>query len=228
MNLIPIVALAFIALFVYAVVREARKQRRAARVLLEQFATARHWRFLEEDDGTAQELASGMEAIGVFRSPSLGARIPSNVVVGEVAEGRVCLFQHSLRVHEGYAFQWNVCLVQTQRPLCDSLVLRFLRGSPAPPNPLYAGDEIPPDPKWEQQLVAHGSDPDTAARLLPAELLAELVERADRLPWRVDLQIRGDRIAAYPAERNADLESPEQLVALFDFTRSAAHRLSSA
>jgi hypothetical protein len=76
-------------------------------------------------------------------------------------------------------------------------------------------------------VVALGSDADRAARLLSAETLAKLVEGADRLPWRIDLQVRGNRVAVYLAERNADLESPEQLAQLLDFTRYAVRRLSS-
>jgi hypothetical protein len=225
--MIPIIAVLFITLFAFAVVREARKQRSGARDLFEQFANARGWQFLEADDGTVQELASGMEAIGVFHSPSLGSRIPSNVSLGRVAEGRSCLFQHSLRVDEGRSFEWHVCLIETDRPLCDSLVLRFLRGSAAPSNPFYSNDEIVLDPKWECHVVALGSDADRAAQLLRAETLAKLVEGADRLPWRVDLQVRGDRVAVYLSERNADPESPEDLARLLDFTRYAVRCLSS-
>jgi hypothetical protein len=228
MNAIPIVAVVFIALFVFALVREARKQRSGARDLFEQFAKARGWQFLEVDDGTVQEFASGMEAIGVFHSPSLGSRIPSNVILGRVAEGRGCLFQHSLRVDEGRSFEWHVCLIEAERHLCDSLVLRFLHGRAAPSNPFYSNDEIPLDPKWECHVVALGSDADRAAQLLRAETLAKLVEGADRLPWRVDLQVRGDRVAVYLAERNADPESPEDLARLLDFTRYAVRCLSSS
>lgn len=227
MNWIPIIAIAFIALFVFALVREARKQRSGASDLFEQFAVARGWRFLEADDGTVEELAAGMEAIGVFDSPSLGRQIPSNVVMGHVTEGRVCLFQHSLRLYEGYAFQWHVCLIQAEEPVADSLVLRFLQGGTARPNPLYANDEIPLEPKWEHGVAAHASDPDHAVRLLDTALLSKLVAEADRLPWRVDLQVRGSCVAVYLAERNADLESPEDLSRLLDFARLAARCFSS-
>ena len=46
-------------------------------------AERKGWKYLKEDDGTAQHVSNDFEGIGVFSSPSLGKMIPRNVVHGE-------------------------------------------------------------------------------------------------------------------------------------------------
>jgi hypothetical protein len=51
--------------------------------------------------------------------------------------------------------------------------------------------------------------------------LDSLADRASSLPFRPELQIRGNRLAAYPASRNASLDGVDQLAALMQFALEA-------
>jgi hypothetical protein len=101
--LIAIGVLSFIALFIYALVKEGRKQKRERNVFFKKLADRRGWKYLKEDDGTAQRVAHDFEGISVFSSPSLGKIMPCNVVLGRIKVGRCCLFEHYTRIYEGYA-----------------------------------------------------------------------------------------------------------------------------
>jgi hypothetical protein len=99
--LIPIGVLLFIALFIYAIIKEGRKQKREQSFFFKKLAERKGWKYIKEDDGTAQHVAHDFEGIGVFSSPSLGKIIPRNVVLGRTEVGRCCLFEHYTRIYEG-------------------------------------------------------------------------------------------------------------------------------
>ena len=83
--------MSFIALFIYAIVKEGRKQKREQNVFFKKLANRKGWNYIKEDDGTVQRVAHDFEGIGVFSSPSLGKIIPRNVVLGRTEAGRCCL-----------------------------------------------------------------------------------------------------------------------------------------
>jgi hypothetical protein len=61
--------LSFIALFIYAIFKEGRKQKKEQSFFFKKLADRRGWKYIEEDDGTVQRLAHNFEGIGVFSSP---------------------------------------------------------------------------------------------------------------------------------------------------------------
>lgn len=108
------------ALFVVAIVMAARKQQRARAGLFEELAKKRGWRYLPQDDGTAQALARGFEDFARFRYASGEPRIPSSVVLGRVEEGRVCLFSHGTSKGDGDARLWCVCIIEADEEFLPS------------------------------------------------------------------------------------------------------------
>ena len=53
-------------------------------------------------------------------------------------------------------------------------------------------------------------------------ILEQLSSLAGDLSFRPEIQVRGNRIVAYLADRNATVDDVETLVSLFKFTRSVS------
>lgn len=224
-NILPYLVIGFIVFFAVAFIYEARRQRFAETKIYRQYAVSKGRRFAETDDGTARDMADGLEAVGVFQSPSLGRVIPQNVVTGKVPEGNLCQFKHSLRRQAGESYPFHVCIIQTVETAEYPIVLRFVRGQKHLQNPFYRGKKVPLADHFESQLVAYASDrADTVANDVETRWAA-LIREAESLPWRVDLQVRDRRVAVYSVERNIDKITPEALERLEDFTRTAVRRL---
>lgn len=226
----PLVALAvgaFVVIFAVALVREARRQRSARAALLREFASRHGLAFRERDaDGTARRLAEGLAGIGVFHSPSLGEREPQNVVHGSRDEGELCLFQHGVRVTDGDARLYTVCVLRSPRTLGGPFLLRFPRGGRAPETRASLGASIAIEGVDPGELVAEAATEDAVPGALDAATGRALAEAEGALPFRAELQVHDQRVAAYLAERNADPESGEDLDRLVAFAVLAARRLA--
>ena len=177
--LAPLALLALAAgvvLFVWT----ARKQRRQRAQVLADLADERGWRHLESDDGTAQRLSEGFGRFARFHSPTLGEKIPAPVVLGSVDEGRVCLFLHGTRDHEGDARQWTVCLIEARDRLGPDLEIRPL----AVPRPRRVGvDPVVTfgDARFEERFEVRSADPAAARDRLDAPTRELLVTAGERL-----------------------------------------------
>ena len=64
--LIAVGVLSFIVLFIYAMIKEGRKQKRQQSAFFKKLADRRDWEYMEEDDGTVRHLARDFEGIGIF------------------------------------------------------------------------------------------------------------------------------------------------------------------
>ncbi|MCF8053525.1 MAG: hypothetical protein K9L59_20005 [Desulfobacterales bacterium] len=70
-------------------------------------------------------------------------------------------------------------------------------------------------------LVVRAPDSAAAGNMADDTVLEQLAGLAGKLSFRPELQIRGRRIAAYLADRNASVEL-ETLKSLWDFARGTA------
>lgn len=213
-----------LALFVVVFVWAARKQRRERAAVFRELATRHGWRYLEVDDGTAQRLAEGFDDFARFSSPSLGDTPPKPVVAGRVDEGRVCVFLHATRRHEGDARQWWICLVEARRALGPPLRVR--------PRGVRSVRELGRDPEVEFEdtefadiFEVRSEDVEDARTRLGPGARGLLVEGAERLPVPLEVQVRDRRIAAYPARRNDTVEDVATLEGLIELTRALARSL---
>ena len=223
--LIPIGVLSFIALFIYAIVREGRKQKKRQNVFFKKLADHRGWKYLKEDDGTAQHVARGFEGIGVFSSPSLGKIIPRNVVLGRTNAGRCCLFEHYTRIYEGYAMKWFACVVETQRDLGGSFVVQSRVKAGAITDNFYTGQKIPIEDDWARGFRLYSNDKAPIKEILPMGTLQNLFQEMAKLPWRIDVQVIKDRLVVYPSSRNFQLNSVQDLEQLIEFSQIAVNCL---
>ena len=215
--------LSFIALFIYAIVKEGRKQKKEQSFFFKKLADRRGWKYIEEDDGTVKQLAYNFEGIGVFSSPSLGKIIPRNVVLGRTKVGRCCLFEHYTRIYEGYAMKWFACVVEAQNDLGGSFVVQSRGKAGTITDNFYTGQKISIADDWAEGFRLYLNDKAPRKKMLPMGELQNLFQEMANLPWRIDMQVRKDRLAVYPSSRNFLLKSVQDLERLAEFSQVAVN-----
>jgi hypothetical protein len=219
--------LSFIALFIYAVVKEGRKQKRQQSSFFKKLADRRGWKLIKEDDGTVQRLAQDFEGIGIFSSPSLGKMIPRNVVLGKTKVGRCCLFEHLTRIYEGNAMNWTVCLVEAKDDLGGSFVIQSGGKAGTITDNFYAGQKNSIEDDWAKGFRLYGSGEASKQNILPMRTLQKIIREMANLPWRVDMQVRKNRLAVYPSSRNFGLQTVEDLERLIEVSSVAVNLLTN-
>ena len=220
--LIPLGLLLFIGIFIYAIIHTARKQRKAKASVFRYFAEKNGLRYQKEDDGRAQRFAQDFDGIGRFSSPSLGKVIPKDVVAGILNGSDAILFRHSIRFSEGWAREWFVAGVTNAETIAERCAVQFCKGR-ADKSTMYLRD---PDVKEHKvgsfNLVVRAAGPSYAGKIVDDGVLKQLAVLAGNLSFRPEIQVRGRRIVAYLADRNATVDDVETLGNLFEFTKGAA------
>jgi hypothetical protein len=220
--LIPLGLLLFLVLLVYALISGARKQRKAKRAVFRDLAREAGLRYEAKDGGRARQFSQDMDALGQFRSPSLGDLIPEDVVRGTLRGLAVVLFRHRTRFYEGYSREWWVAGVQADRDLAERCSVQLLEGSAAVDS-IYLRDSVVKQKETGSfRVVVRAPSESAAGRMADDDVLQRLSRLARSLPFRAEIQIRGSRVAAYLADRNATIEGVEDLRKLLDFSFSVA------
>jgi hypothetical protein len=220
--LIPLGLLLFLGLFAFAMVHTGRKQRSAKASLFRQFAKRNGGVYSAEDDGTAQRFAGDFDGIGRFRSPSLGRVVPKDVVRGTSNDANVILFRHSTRFGEGWALEWFVAGTRVPKPIAKRCAVQFCKRR-SQRQTMYLQDPIVEQlPVGAHTLLLRAPDRESAGHLAADSTLQQLGSLAADLPFRPEIQVRGDRIVAYPAGRNVTVDDAASLDKLVTFTREAA------
>lgn len=220
--LIPLGLLFFIGFFVYALVHTSRKQRKAKSRAFEDFAIKNGLRYQEEDDGKAQEFARDFDGIGRFKSPSLGKVIPKDVVSGTLNASQVIFFRHSTRYSEGWAMEWFVAGLTRVEPIAERCAIQFCKGW-SDKSTMHLQDAIVKEQSIGSfNIVVRAATPSCAGKLLDDRVLTQLTAFAGELSFRPEIQVRGNRIIGYLADRNAMFEGVETLSGLFELTRKVA------
>jgi hypothetical protein len=225
--LIAVGVLSFITLFIYAFVKEGRKQKKQQSSLFKKLADRKDWEYIKEDDGTVQRLAQDFEGIGVFSSPSLGKMIPRNVVLGRTKVGRCCMFEHHTRIYEGYAMNWTVCLVEAKDDLGGSFVIQSRGKAGTITDNFYAGQKKSVEDDWAKGFRLYCSGEASKQDILPMQTLQKIIREMVNLPWRVDMQVRKNRLAVYPSSRNFGLKTVDDLERLIEVSCVAVNYLAN-
>jgi hypothetical protein len=74
----------------------------------------------------------------------------------------------------------------------------------------------------ENNLLVRAPDPAAAGGMLDNEILVELAKLAGNLPFVPEIQVRANRVAVYLGERNATVDSVDDLKKLLDFATVVA------
>lgn len=220
--LIPLGLLLFIGFFVYAIIHTARKQRKAKTGVFRDFANKGGLRYLEEDDGRAQQFARDLDGIGRFSSPSLGKVIPKDVVYGSMNGSETILFRHRIRFSEGWAREWFVAGITCAEPIAERCSIQFCNRRAAR-STMYLEDSVVKEQKVGPfTLVVRAAGQSYAGKMMDDRVLKQLAGLAGELPFRPEIQVRKNRVAVYLASRNATIDDVETLGNLLAFTRSVA------
>ncbi|MFC1813932.1 hypothetical protein ACFL03_14705 [Thermodesulfobacteriota bacterium] len=179
----------------------------------------------EDDEKKAQRFAKDFDGIGQFKSPSLGKIIPNDVVEGKLNGAAAILFRHRVRFLEGWAREWFVAGITNDETISERCTVQFCKGN-ADKDTIYLQDPIIKELNIGPFLmVVRASGTSSAGKTLDEGVLKQLADLAENLSFRPEIQIRGNRLAAYLADRNATIENPETIDDLFEFARSAVRRL---
>lgn len=223
--LISLGLLLFLGFFVYAMIHTARKQIKVSATAFRDFADRNGLQYQEEDDGKAQRFTKDFDGIGRFKSPSLGKIIPNDVVEGILNGAAAILFRHRVRFSEGWAREWFVAGITNDETISERCTVQFCKGS-ADKDTIYLQDPIVKELKIGTFLmVVRASGTSSAGKTLDDGVLKQLADLAGNLSFRPEIQIRGNRLAAYLADRNATIENSETIDNLFEFARSAVRKL---
>jgi len=76
--------------------------------------------------------------------------------------------------------------------------------------------------RLENVVESTAAEPSSAGKIVEPGVLNCLADLAGNIPFRPEIQVRGKRIVAYPADRNTTVDDVETLEKLFQFTKSAA------
>jgi hypothetical protein len=220
--LIPLGLILFVGIFVYAIVYTGRKQRKAKSRVFKDFADKNSFHYRAEDDGKAQSFAQDFDGIGRFSSPSLGHVIPKDVVHGIVSGLEAILFRHMIRFSEGWAREWFVAGLTCAETIAERCAVQFCRRR-ADKSTMYLQDPVVKDQTVGPfNMVVRAAGPSFAGKMVDDGVLKQLAVIAENLPFRPEIQVRGKRIVAYLADRNAAVEDVKTLGILLEFTKSAA------
>ncbi|MGF2685829.1 hypothetical protein ACQUWM_04960 [Marinobacter sp. DUT-3] len=220
--LIPLGLLLFIALFGYAIVHSARKQRTAKKKVFEEFARKQGFSYLDEDDGKVQAFAQDFDGIGRFWSPSLGKVISKDVVSGSTNSSEILLFRHSIRYSEGWAREWFVAGLTATDHIADRCSVQFCKRR-SHKSTMYLQDDIVKEQAFGSfnMMVVRAESTSHAGELVNDHVLKQLAALAKTLSFRPEIQVRGKRVIAYLADRNATIEDVNIIGDLLEFAKKA-------
>lgn len=220
--LIVLGVLLIMGLLVVALLRVAPRHEKEMNNAFEELAMRRGLRYQAEDDGRVQEFAGHFDGLGELGSASSGGSDPKNVVSGVLDGQRIFLFRQGTRHSEGSAPEWFVAGLELKNPLADRCSVQFCRRK-ADRETTYLADPI----VKEQQIgsfdvVVRAGDPSGAGRLIEEPILGQLAARAEQIAFRPELQVRGNRVIAYPADRDTAIDHANDLDHLLGLAKRTA------
>jgi hypothetical protein len=220
--LIPIGLLLFIVTFAFALIYTARKQRKAKSSVFKDFAVQNGLCHRYEDDGKAQRFAMDFDGVGRFKSASAGKIIPKDVVSGTINGLPVILFRHSIRFSEGWAREWFVAGLTNPEPVAERCAVQFCRKT-SDKRTMYIQDKLLKEMKVGSfDMVVRAAALSAAGKMADDRILKQMADLAGDLSFRPEIQVRGNRIMGYPADRNETVEDTAGLRDLLAFTKNVA------
>lgn len=220
--LIPLGLCIFIALFIFALIHTARKQRKTKAGVFRSFAKKYGLRYQEEDNGSAQAFAKDFDGIGIFKSPSLGKVIPKNVVTGRINGSQVILFRHMTRFTEGWAREWFVAGIIHSNNIATKCAVQLCQSAKEQNSIYLKGPVVKKGRFGSHHMIVRSEELALAGKMTDDDMLNKLAGFADKLTFRPELQIIDNLVATYPADRNTSLTSLAQLEDLLYFARHVA------
>jgi len=220
--LIVLAVLLVMGLIVVALLRIAPRHEKEVNNAFEELAMRHGLRYQAEDDGRVREFVSAFDGIGRLDAPSSGEPKPQDVVSGVLDGQRIFVFRLGLRDPDGSAHEWFVAGLQLKKPIADRCSVQFcLPGADTETS--YLADPIVNQQQTDSfDAVVRARDAAGAGRLMEEQVLGQLATHAEQFPFRPELQVRQDRIIAYPADRDTAIDHANDLDLLMGLTKRAA------
>jgi hypothetical protein len=167
-------------------------------------------------------LPADLDGIGQFHSPSMGDVIPKDLVRGTIEGMGVVLFRHSTLFYEGDAREWFVAGVRSNADIAERCSVQFLEHG-ASKDTMYLRDPVVEEQETGSfQVVVRAPNRASAGRMVDGDVLRKLSSLADMLSFRPEIQVRGPRVAVYPADRNESVENAAVVGQILDCCRHIA------
>jgi hypothetical protein len=222
-TLIPLGLLLFLALFAFAIIFSARAQRNTKSAAFRDFAEESGLDYLEQDDGRARDFARDFDGIGRFTSSSLGEVIPNDVVSGKLKGADAILFRHRIRHIEGWAREWFACGITGGEFIANRCAVQFFPGF-VERSTIYLQDPIAKERKiGTLTVVVRSSSVADAGKLGNENTIKQLARLVSQMSFVPEIQVIGNRVIAYQANRNESIDASDRLRELFEFTRDVVH-----
>lgn len=130
------------------------------------------------------------------------------------------LFRHRTRFSEGWAREWFVAGFTSAEPIAERCAVKFCKGRAARRS-MYLKDPVVKEQKVGPfNLVVRATSQSCAGKMVDDGALKQIAGLAGNLSFLPEIQVRGNRIMAYLADRNASLEDVETFGKLFEFIKS--------
>jgi len=123
--------------------------------------------------------------------------------------------------------KWFVCVVEAQNDLVGSFVVQSMEKTRSITDNFYAGQKLSIEEDWAKGFWLYCNDKGLKKGMLPMGTLQKIFQEIANLPWRIDMQVRKDRLAVYPSNRNFQLEAVEDLERLIEFSQVAVNCLTT-
>ena len=220
--LIVLGVLLVMGVIVVALLRVAPKHEKEVNNAFEELARRHGLRYQAEDDGRVQEFVRDFDGIGQLESQSSGRSNPKDVVSGVLDGQRIFVFRLDTRDSEGSAREWSVAGLQLKKPIADRCSLQF-----CPPEGCSESTQLHEPIVKEQEIgsynvVVRSGDSSGAGRLTEEKVLGPIAARAGQLAFRPELQVRGARMIAYPADRHTTIDHANELDRLLALVKTTA------
>jgi len=220
--LIAVGLLVIFGAILFALLRVAPKHDKEMANAFEEFSMKHALRYLAEDDGRAREFAADFEGLASASGEGAMAR---DVVNGVLDGQGMFVFRHGTQQSDETAPEWVVAGLALKNPIANRCAVQFCR-RPADRETDYLADPVVKEHEiGGTAVVVRAGDAADAGRLVEDAVLEQITARAGELPFRPEIQVRGNRIIAYPADHQTDINHSKDLDELMGLVKRTVNVL---
>ena len=114
--------------------------------------------------------------------------------------------------------------VTADEPIAECCAVQFCRGRSDKSTPYLEAPVVKEQQVGAFHLLVRAASHVEAGKLADTAVLNRLTTLAGQLSFRPEIQVRGNRIMVYLADRNASIDDVETLRSLFDFAGNITER----
>jgi hypothetical protein len=217
--LMAVGVLVVMAVIVVALLRIAPRHEKEMTNAFEEFSMQHALRYFAEDDGRVPKFAADFEGLGDLGPGSAQGAMPRDVVSGVLDGQHLIVFRYGARQSEGSEPEWNVAGLEVKNPLADRCAVQFCRGELDREETCISDPIVKEHDAGSFKVLVRAGDAAGAGRLVEEEVLEKLAARAEQVAFRPELQVRGNRVIAYPADHGTRIHHANDLDGLMGLAK---------